>query len=223
MKKFLSFILVLMLFSNVCYAYDTNTEVEILEKYNIFTGDENGYRLEDNITKGEFVKMLAVASLYVDLTKQADFSVDSEGNKTSNLKVYDDLKETDWEYPYFLFLDTLGFDVITGNLSNAKDSVTYLECYRYIVKALGYEISDDMIQNAIKATELGVTKGLAVEIHTPCTRENAVKMISNALNIPLCALKSYNAENGEKEYTVLDGKDGRELRTLKTNLDRINQ
>ncbi|MBO5453215.1 MAG: hypothetical protein J6A69_04535 [Clostridia bacterium] len=218
MKKLFTLLLAIILLSGTCYAEEGNADLQMLEEYNIFTGDENGYRLEDNITKGEFVKMLAVASMYVDITQQNGFST----NGDSDEKAYNDLTEQDWEYPYFMFMDVLGMGVTQDNTTNAKSYLTYTECFKYAVKALGYEVSDNSIQNTMRATELGITRDLAVQINDNCTRENAVKIISNTLSIPVCALKSYDVESGRKEYTVLDGKEGREYRTLKTNLEKLN-
>lgn len=223
MKKVIALILALIVLCNVCYAQENSSELKVLEEYKIFVGDEDGYRLQDNITKGEFVKMIAVASLYVDLTKNISASVSSDGEVVNNLKKYNDLTQNEWEYSYYLFLDTLGIEVSKDNTASHKENLTYTECYEYIIKILGYQLTDNGIQNAMKATQLGITKGLSVSINDYCTRENAVILLSNAINIPLCAMSSYDAESQETQYVILDGKDGRELRTLKTNLDIINQ
>lgn len=221
MKKVLICFLILMTFSNICYAQEFENELKTLEEYEIFIGDENGYRLSEYITKGEFIKMLAVSMMYVDITKQDSISIDYQGNVIDNSNVYNDLDINDWEYPYFMFLDFMGINTSYDNRTSCKDKMTYLECYNYLIRILGYEVND--IEITIKSTQLGITKGITVVANGYCTRNNAVKLIFNTLNIPLCAISSYDVVNNTKEYVILDGKQGRELRTLKTNLDRIKQ
>lgn len=219
MKKIISVVLCVSLFlaMNVCATEVSERQKELLKTYNIMVGDEGGLRLYYNITRAEFSKMVLVA-------KGITFNYDNTALMGMECE-YKDLTKYDWQFPYIDFAIKMGWLSAEDNNCNADKEVKYEEAIDMIVKALGY---DNILQyserkdvvNMIFATNSGISKGLTLSTGESLTRAQAAVLISQALDVPLVVLESFDAQTGPK-YSILNGEDDKELKTLRTDLDKL--
>lgn len=90
MKKLIVMVLcvTLVLSMNVCANEVSDEQKEVLKTYNIMVGDEGGLRLDDNITRAEFSKMIIAA-------KGITFNYDNTALMGMECE-YKDLTKYDW-------------------------------------------------------------------------------------------------------------------------------
>ena len=219
MKKIISVVLCVSLFfaMNVCATEVSEEKIEILKTYNIMVGDENGLRLDDNITRAEFSKMVLAA-------KGITFNLDNT-ELTSMECEYNDISKYDWQFPYIDFTVKMGWFSVEENNCNADEAVKHEEALDIIVKMLGY---DNILQyserkdidNMIFALNNGISKGLTLSTGESLTRAQAAVLISQSLDVPLVVLESFDAKDGAK-YSILNGENDKDLKTLRTDLDKF--
>lgn len=211
MKKILSIILasLLMLGSFNVLATDTAE----LEKYEIIKGDPDGnMRLEDNLTRAEAVTLL---------TRLYGFTPETSDAAPSNK--FPDM-ENHWACNAAMIAKGLGIvDTLEGEAFNPNESVPAEEFIKMVIYLLGYqEVAEQQGGSPhgylIKASQLGVTKGVSVLIGRFITRKDAVQMLNNSLDIPLMVMTSFSFSEAN-EYTIMDGKNGVEYRSLRTMLE----
>ena len=65
--------------------------------------------------------------------------------------------------------------------------------------------------------QLGVTKSVPLITDKPVTRGQTAKLICNSLDIPVMMQTSYG-ENSE--YVIMNGKNGGEFRSIRTELEK---
>ena len=219
MKKLIVMVLcVTLLFSmNVCATEVSEEQREVLKTYNIMIGDEGGLRLEDNITRAEFSKMVLAA-------KGITFNYDNAALMGMECE-YKDLTKFDWQFPYIDFAIKMGWLSAEDNNCNADKEIKTEEALDIIVKMLGYDNilqyseSEDVV-NMNFAMGNGISKGLTLSTGESLTRAQAAVLISQSLDVPLVVLESFDAKDGAK-YSILNGEDDKELKTLRTDLDKL--
>ncbi len=236
MKKILSIILITINLLTITAFADTPLLNEIQKKdlyeLGIMVGDQSGnLRLEDTITRAEVVKMICVAG---ELTPKT-----SEGV----VDMFPDIPENHWAYNYIYIAKNNG--IIVGDEKgyfNPENKVTNEEVIKMIICLLGYDIMADMKGGypsgyTSRATKLGLTTDMQLDINTPAIRNNVAIMIYRALDIPLLLQKSEgNDEEGSAIYVIADGLNGMPYITLRgtrglqlqwdtslTNIDRLAQ
>ena len=219
MKKLIIMVLcVTLLFSmNVCATEVSDEQKEVLKTYNIMVGDEGGLRLEDNITRAEFSKMVLAA-------KGITFNYDNAALMGMECE-YKDSTKYDWQFPYIDFTIKMGWLSAEDNNCNADKEIKTEEALDIIVKALGYENvlkydENKIVNNIMFATNSGISKGLTLSTGESLTRAQAAVLISQSLDVPLVVLEGFDAKDGAK-YSILNGEDDKELRTLKTDLEKL--
>ena len=218
MKRLIVMVLcvTLVLSMNVCATEVSEEQKEVLKTYNIMVGDEGGLRLDDNITRAEFSKMIIAAkgiSLNYDNTVLMGMECE-----------YKDLTKYDWQFPYIDFTIKMGWLSAEDNNCNADKEIKNEEALDVIVKVLGYDNvlkydENKVVNNMIFAANSGISKGLTLSTGESLTRAQAAVLISQSLDVPLVVLEGFDAKDGAK-YSILNGEDDKELRTLRTELDK---
>lgn len=101
-----------------------------------------------------------------------------------------------------------------------KDEITYYEFIKVVVTLLGYEPMALSKDNGFPKGYLNVSEQIGLYIYpmgedAPINKNDMAKIIVKALGIPVMMQTSYGAN---AEYQVMDGKDGRALITLTTQM-----
>lgn len=186
-----------------------------LNNHKIMVGDENGdFRGESNITRGEFATIICRILAHENSAKQLQF-MPSQFSDT----------ESHWANGYINMAYNIG--IINGfeDASFRPDNnVTAAQAIKMLVCALGYG------DNTVSYPEGYVMKGADIELYKNittsteeimaakdefATRNFVAVLLNNAINIPLRVQTSWSAA-GNNTYSVLDGRDGKEFRTLRT-------
>lgn len=216
MKKFLNAVLVIavLMSTTICaYARDlTSEEKTELSNYGIFQGDQDGnLRLEDNITKAEFTKMLIVL---LGFEQNPDIEYQD---------IFKDVLSSHWAYKFIYMAKLSG--IVNGDIDNffhPNENITSEEAIKMIVSALGYSPNAASLGgypngyiNVAKTIQL--TKDVSLIEKELIKRKTAAILIYNALDIPLMKQTAY----GETaEYTIMDGTNGTDLLTLRNNFTK---
>jgi len=213
MKKFLTIILagLLMLGSVNVFATGTADYTVDLSKYGIIKGDPDGnIRLSDNLTRAEAVTLLVRLYGFEPETSEA-----APANKFSDM-------EGHWACNAALIAKGLRIvDKVDGEAFNPDENISAEEFLKMVICLLGYqEVAEQKGGSPhgyiIQASRLGVTKGVSVATGNYITRENAVQILCNSLDVPLMEMTSFGVNN---EYTIMNGKNGSEYRSLRTMLE----
>jgi len=214
MKKFICFICIIAtLFSITVSASPVLTEkaMKDLYEYGIMTGNENGdLRLEENVSRAEFSKMIC-AALGFKNTKTAQLFV---------VEDFLDVNENHWAYGYIQIARGLALiEGIGKGYFNPDGNIKIQDAVKITVAALGYETKTKKTSYPEGylsiAEEIGLTKKDEFPPEKYATRKEVAYLISNALDIPL---NKQTAFGSIIKYEIMDGKDGRALITLRTNL-----
>ena len=213
MKKILSMILVslIVLGTVSSFANDTAEYITELNKYEIIKGDPDGnMRLSDNLTRAEAVTLLV--RLY-------GFAPETSAAAPAN--TFSDMEEH-WACNAVMLAKGLKIvDTMDGEAFNPDEEIAAQEFLKMVVCLLGYreaaeKKAPDYIGYILQASQSGVTKDVPLITDKPITREQAVRIIINSLDVPLMVQTSYGEDN---KYTIMDGKNGNEYRTLRTMLE----
>lgn len=214
MKKILSIILIstLLLASITVFAEETVDYVSELAKYSVIKGDPDGnMRLSDNLTRGE------AATLLVRL-----YGFTPETSAAAPANEFLDM-ENHWACNAVMIAKGLKIiDEAKGEAFNPDESIKSEDFIKMIICLLGYkEVAEQRGGNPvgylINASQIGVTKGVALATGQYITREEAVKLLYNSLDIPLMVQTFFGEDR--VEYGLLNGKGGKEFRSIRTTLE----
>lgn len=213
MRKFLSMVLAILLTFGALnvFANDTEKYIAELNKYEIVKGDPDGnMRLADNLTRAEAVTLMV--RLY-------GFTPETSAAAPAN--TFTDMEEH-WACNAAMLAKGLKIvDTMDGEAFNPDEEITAQEFLKMAVCLLGYREeaenkAPDYIGYILQASQSGITKDVPLITDKPITRGQAVKIIINSLDVPLMVQTSYGKDN---KYTIMDGKDGNEYRTLRTAIE----
>lgn len=211
-KKFVLCVITVMLVLGCNVLADEITDT--LFKYSIMTGDKNGeLRLDEEVTRAEMARIIISALGENDVNK-AD-------------TVFSDVPYEHWASGYIKKAYDSGIISGMGDGSFMPDSkVTNEQAVKMIICALGYEPLTQMrggwpIGYMYVAGTNGIVEGLDLDGKQNAKRGDIAKMLFNALDVPMLTLKTYNdgIERDGSEYTIMDGKNGIPLMTLRTILE----
>ena len=186
-----------------------SAQAERLSSLGIMNGDPDGnMRLNDNITRAEAAKMLCIAKTTQDVIDSSEIT-----------ESFKDVPESHWAYRYICYAKKNG--IVNGDENgnfNPEANITNAEIAKMVVSLLGYSVFADNnggypIGYMLAATRFGVTDGLTLVTDSPAIRNDVGIMINNALDIPLMVNTS---ENGEEEFSIMDGNNGYPRKTLLT-------
>lgn len=182
--------------------------VELLSALEIFQGDENGNFNPDNtITRAEMAAIIIRAK-----------GLESAANASKGATMFPDVAADHWASGYVNLASQNG--IITGTdegLFDPNGTLTYEAAVAMIVRALGFEPIAQKKGGwtagyVVVANSYKVTEGAAAN----ATRANLAILMANALETPMMDQTSYGSD---EKYEVLDGKNGRDYRTLLTDMD----
>ncbi len=213
MKKFICVILSMVLLLSVSISVFAESEKEMaakdLETYGIVGRNVLGdLTIEGPVTRATMAKMLVMMQ-----------KITPEKTKT----VFSDVPEDHWASGFVSMAVNLGFVNGIGDGTFLPDEfVTYEQAIKMVVCALGY--GEDAERKGgypygyiMVGTSLGITQN-GVSVSDSADRGEIMIMLSKALDIPLMVMTSFSLETGNK-YTIMDGKNGVEYRTLRTMLE----
>ena len=217
MKKIICLILV---FANIlCMIVSANaiqlteTAKKDLYDFGIMIGDENGdLRLEDNITRAEFCKMICVSLGFKDVA-------------TMQHTVIEDFYDVDAEHWAYHYIQTArGLALVEGDGNGyfaPNENIILQDAVKIIVSALGYkpkaEIEEYPAGYINVAESIGLIKKNELEYKNCATREEIAYLISTCLDIPLLQQTSFGKD---PDYTVMDGTNSVPKITLRINLTK---
>ncbi|KXG76212.1 S-layer homology domain-containing protein [Thermotalea metallivorans] len=183
-KKIITLALIFtILVFHTAYGLETTKLEDIgvrLKALGLMIGDPDGnMRFQDNITRAEF------AAVSVRLIGKESAALQRKG-KTK----FQDVPSTHWSTGH------INIAVENGLIRGYEDgtfrlnrNITHGEAITILVNALGYGSKvqgTDWPNNFIHAaTELGLTKDVAIKAETPATRGDIAVMLHNSLTIPL--------------------------------------
>lgn len=180
----------------------TEAQKEVLKKYNIMTGDEDGkFREDDNITRAEAVRIICSAG---------------KVEKKTDVQPFIDVSPEHWAYAYICAAKDNGIVVGDGEgFFNPESNVTHEEMAKMIICLLGYGQTAYFMGGYPTgytkiASELGITKDMRFELNTPVKRGDVGIMMYKSLDIPLVE----TSDDG-LSATIMDGENGVERKTLK--------
>jgi len=181
--------------------------VNTLIKLGVLRGDEDGsLRLADTITRAEATALL--------LRINANYSNVSELELSP--ADFDDIKNH-WAVNEISFAYANGIVNGTGEKTfEPERNVSVQEFAKMLVTLLGYKYEAENEGEyphgyMLTAHRIGIFKNLYLAGPDDATREQVAVMLANALDIPLMMQTGFGTE---KDFTVMDGKNGVPLETL---------
>ncbi len=136
--------------------------------------------------------------------------------------IFSDVSTTHWAYNYIKAVYDLGFiNGVGNNRFCPSDSITEIDAIKIIVSALGYTPQAEQ-QGGYpdgfrrSAERLGITTD---NPERAILREKVVNYLYTALDIPLMAASGFDIATQSTSYVILDGNNGIEKKTWRTNLD----
>lgn len=210
MKKLVSILLsIAMLFvcavlpvSAATINENANCAVTVLNSLDILIGDETGdLALDRKITRAEFATILVRV-----------LDINAEGADIN----FTDVEKTHWAYNSIAACTNL--NIINGcgdSTFKPNNYVSYEEAVKMVMCALGYEPLAAAKGGwptgyLVAANQMKVTESVS----TKTTREDIAQLIYNALSTPKMSQTSYGSD---EEFSILDGKNGRDYETLLTD------
>lgn len=190
-------------------AAPTETQLSDLKRYGIMEGDPDGnLRLEDNINRAEAVKIICTMLRF-----------EPEEDTVSS---FPDIAPGHWAIGWIDLAHGMG--LVEGDNNGhfrAQDPVTNEEFIKMLVIALGYEPMADQRGGfpagyVAIAAQTGITEGLQFEVNSPAVRGDIAIMTAHTLDIPIMVQTGFGAK---VEYSILNGSNGVEYRTLRHELD----
>lgn len=206
-KRFFAVILAaVMICSSSAVFAESSDAVNQLKDYGIIQGDPNGdLRLDDGITRAEFVKVIC----------KLNATEVSEGEATAT--PFSDVPSKHWASGYIYAAYGLGFaNGYEDGIFKPDEDITYSEVVKMLVGLLGYtpfaENNGGYPQGYLRtANRYGFFNEVTFEADSICTRKDAFKMSATALDIPIMDQIVYGAE---PEYAIMDGQGEYPLVTL---------
>ena len=195
------------------FATDEANYIEELSKYGIIKGDPDGkMRLYDNLTRAEAVTLLVRM-----------YGFTPETSETAHVNKFPDM-DNHWACNATMIAKGLRIvDIMDGEAFNPDENILVEEFIKMIVCLLGYqEVAEQRGGNPngyfIQSSQLGVTKGVSMELGNYITRENAVQILCNSLDVPVMVMTAFDIEESNS-YIIMNGKNGTEYRSLRTMLE----
>ena len=216
MKRILTIILACMLMAVPIgvSAEGTVDYVSEIGKYGIIKGDPDGsMRLSDNLSRGEAVTLLVRMYGFIPET-----SIAAPANEFSDM-------ENHWAVNAVMIAKHLGItEANNSDVFNPDESINSEDFIKMTVLLLGYEeaVKQKGGENTaylLQASQLGITKGVTMATGRYVKRSDAVRILYNCLDIPVMAQTSFSV-TGENTYTILNGKNGTEYRSIRTTLQQ---
>ncbi len=200
-----------------------------LKDYKIFQGNENGnLNLDKEITRAEFCKVICTALGY-DQTKTepndgSNMVYDEQKNiyVVSSESVFTDVATTHWAYSYIKLAYDSGFiNGVGDNRFCPSDSITEIDAIKIIVSALGYAPLAEQTGGYPDGFRRSAEKfGIVTDApDRAILREKVVQYLYTALDVPLMVSSGYDFATQSTSYVILDGNNGVEKMTWRTNLD----
>lgn len=202
MKKLITITLSIVLLFSTTYAHDNY--IQELKSLRIFEGDENGLRLEDNITKAELAKVLC-SSMGIEM----NYSLDDDPFK--------DVPYSHWACGYIRHTVAVALlDFSEDYYFHPESNVTHIDAIKAILTTLGYNEYAKLSGHIQTAKKLGLTKDYDKHLSEYAKRQDIALLIHNALDIPIMQQSGF----GDKaEFIIMDGKNDIPLITLRTMLE----
>ncbi|MGN0163711.1 MAG: von Willebrand factor type A domain-containing protein, partial [Candidatus Ornithomonoglobus sp.] len=178
-------------------------EMEFVTANGIMEGDENGdLRLDDTITRAEFVKMLMTAAEDSKMDKMLN-GYDYTGY------TFDDVPREHWALEFIAKAKALGFvDGVDNKHFSPEQSVTYAQAIKIVLTACGMNPYNVVYPYGYisAAIDSGMLTGINVKPDEPITRGDAAKLMYNAnaavnegtLSFELSDILMYNDNNASK-------------------------
>lgn len=211
MKKILSLLLVVIMIAcampvfGATDTYEATNAVKVLNALDILVGDEQGnLNLNNRITRAEFATLM---------TRVLD--VDT---KAFTKETFSDVPTTHWGYNAIMNCYTLGIIKGCGDGTFKPSAyVSYDEAVKMTMCALGYELYAQSKGGwptgyLVAANQMKVTEGVGAD----ATRGDIAQLLYNALSTPKMEQTTYGTK---EEFSILNGKNGKEYRTLLTDMD----
>ena len=184
-------------------AADGDTQLETVRVLGILSGDESGdLNLNASVTRAEFVKMMAAASVYKDAV----------GGGSASL--FTDVKSGHWAGGYIQLAVEQGW--VTGYVDGSfrpENTITLEEACTALLRLLGYDSSSltgSFPQAQLsKAGSVGLLDGLSAAQGDALTRQDCVTLFYNLLvgedssGAVYGTTLGYTVTNGEVDYSTL--------------------
>jgi len=186
--------------------------VQELKLYGIMKGDpDGGMRVEDKLTRAEAVTLLVRLYGFVPETSEA-----APANKFADM-------ENHWACNAAMIAENLRISDTDGVNFHPNESVSAEGLVKMLVCLLGYKEAAEKKETGdigylMQASQLGITNGVAIATGQSISRGQAAKLICNSLDIPLMVMTSFSKEE-ESRYTIMNGKNGTEFRSLRTMIE----
>ena len=182
--------------------------LDLLSSLDIIKGDDLGnFNPDATITRAEMAAIVCRAK-----------GLESAANGAKGATVFTDVAADHWASGY---INLASQNNIINGYGNGKfgpeDTVTYEQVIKMLVCALGFEPMAAANGGwatgyLVVANRYKVTEGAAAD----ATRKNVATLVYNALSTPMMDQTSFGAD---AEYQILDGKGGRDYKTLLTDMD----
>ena len=218
LKKVLALVVALtMVLGTVAFASFTDVTVEdeeftavsTLSSLEILNGYEDGsFKPDGDITRAEFCAVVCRALGY---------------EAAAGATIFTDVPADHWAAGYINTCSGAGIVNGMGDGTFAPSAnVTYEQAVKMLVVALGYEPMAAQKGGyptgyMVVANTYGMTKGISVASQAAAASRGVVAQLTyNALDIPMMEQTGFGTNT---EYTILDGKNGRDYKTLLTCLN----
>ncbi len=182
--------------------------LDLLSSLEIIKGDDLGnFNPDATITRAEMAAIVCRAK-----------GLESAANGAKGATVFTDVAADHWASGYINLASQN--NIINGygdGRFGPEDTVTYEQVIKMLVCALGFEPMAAANGGwstgyLVVANRYKVTEGAAAD----ATRKNVAVLVYNALSTPMMDQTSFGAD---AEYQILDGKGGRDYKTLLTDMD----
>lgn len=187
-------------------SYNTYFQLLELKSKGILNGyEDDTFKPKQNVTKAEWIKMVAVAFGYTKDYVPKDF--------------FEDVKENCWAYPYVSYCCEKGL-IADEDLCEPETEISLRDAMAILIKGMGYPESyafkqggNDGYANIAKA--MGVFKNTHnIEFTDSFKRADAAICVFNALDKPMMVFST--DEKGITTYVPADGKNNREYKTIRS-------
>lgn len=224
MRKIITVVMAVMtLMTGVVSAFDDvsqtayETEILQLKEWGYINGyEDNTFKPEQNLTRAEFCRML-VKAMY-PMEESFDIILSD---------LFSDLDSMHWASTdiYVLHASNV-INGFTDGTFRPEDNLTVAQAINMCLKATGYShyVNSETIPWYKGAEEVAKVYGFAegtellpIVSDRSITRAEMAKLLYNTINMPLVLVTGWEmSAKGEPTATteIADGKDGRELRTL---------